>query len=366
MASLAITTLRVRCFRNIRALDVHLNPYLNIFVGDNAQGKTTLLESVYVLATSRSFRTNHLADVISFSTHTAHVSAHMQEADSPREQAIAIVSSRRIPYVDGSRVPRLADYAVLTPAVVFDTSSLNLVAGPGAERRKLLDRLALYATATSYADALAYTRAVAARRRVLETRGTSAPDLDHWEDLIARHGHSWAEARARAAHSLAAAAHDMFASIAPLSHPLRLVFHRGTPEDAAGFRAALSTARDHDRLHRSNRVGRHKDEIHIQLGRLHMRCTASQGERRSAVLAMKLAEIVLLRRARGVTPLLLLDDLSSELDPTRMHAFLSVVRHLHPQVLLTTTRPELIPHRSLWSASDRCDYGVHAGDIRAI
>ncbi len=343
-----------------------LSSRLNILQGDNAQGKTSLLEAVYVLATSRSFRTSRLADVIQFGATAAHVHARIHDVDHLRDQEVGIHATGRIAEVDGKPARRLAEYAVLTPAVIFDTTSMNLVAGPGAERRKLMDRLALFAMPSSYADALAYSHAVKARRRILQTRGSNARDLADWEEVIVRHGHAWAMARAVAVESLAASAQTMFSTIARNAQPLHLAFHRGTPAEASAFTAALASARDHDSRHRSDAIGRHKDDLRISLASRDLRSSASQGERRATVLAIKLAEIELLRVSRGTTPLLLLDDVSSELDATRMQAFLATVRDADPQVLLTTTRPELIPHRDLWAASDRCNYSVCAGDVERM
>jgi DNA replication and repair protein RecF len=363
MASVAIVTLRIRRFRNITDANVTLNARLNVVCGDNAQGKTSLLEAAYVLATSRSFRTNRLADVIGFGADAAHVHACVQEGHSSRDQAVGVSLLGRVAEVDGKPARRLAEYAVLTPAVVFDAMSMSLVAGSGAERRKLMDRLALYASPASYADALAYARAVKARRRVLDTRGSASRDLDHWEELIVRHGSSWAAARARAVASLSASARDMFVAIARGAPSLTMAFQWGAPAEPEAFRAGLIAAREHDRGRRSDAVGRQKDDIHIALGTRGIRSNASQGERRAIVLAIKLAEITLLRRIRGLTPILLLDDVSTELDATRTEAFLSAVREADPQVLLTTTRPDLIPHRNFWTAPDHAHHRLRGGAI---
>ncbi|MGA2449524.1 MAG: DNA replication and repair protein RecF [Polyangiaceae bacterium] len=363
MPPLAIVTLRVRSFRNIASADVTLNPRLNVVCGDNAQGKTSLLEATYVLATSRSFRTNRVADVIAFKTDAAHVDAHVREQDINRHQAVGISHLGRFAEVEGKPSRPLAQYAVLTPVVVFDATSLSLVTGSGPERRKLMDRLALYASPSSYVDALAYARAMRARRRVLETRGSTSRDLDPWEELMARHGSSWASARAAAVHSLAVFAHEVFLAIGRMTSSLSMGFRPGAPDDPNAFRAALVQAREHDRRHRSDAVGRHKDDIHFALDSRSARFNASQGERRVIVLSTKLAEIRLLRRLRGVTPIFLLDDISTELDTTRTEAFMSAVRDADPQVLLTTTRPELIPHRNLWTASDHAHHCLRAGTL---
>jgi DNA replication and repair protein RecF len=303
---------------------------------------------------------------MTFASSGAHVRALVRDGEVEREQAVGISTGGRVVEVDGNTVHRLAEYAVLTPVVAFDVTSMTLVSSSGGDRRKLIDRLALYSRRLSLADVTAYSRAVKTRRLVLEARGTSAPDLEEWEELIARHGSSWFAARASTAALLAPAIEDIFAAMAPQSQPLKVVFHHGAPEDVSSFRAALGEKRDYDRGHRSDAIGRHKDDLRIVMGGRDVRVIGSQGERRAIVLALKLAELKLLQLMRGTTPILLLDDVSSELDAKRTERFLSTVRDADAQVLLTTTRPELIARNHLWDRADRHDFCVSSGEVCAV
>jgi DNA replication and repair protein RecF len=373
MRSLAIGSLSIRGFRNLAKVDIDLGPRFNVVYGENGQGKTNLLEAVYVVATSRSFRTSKLADLVLAGGETASLRASVLESGEGREQSLGLRPGLRAARVDGKRPPTLADYALRTPVVVFHPGSLALSTGAGAERRKLLDRIALYRAPSSLAEADSYTKAMRARQRVLDTRGEGAADLDGWEALMARHGTAMAEARRAAAMRLAPSVTAAFSRIGPPDLPLSLSFVGGAPEDPSDFLADLRRRRRQDRARKSATVGPHRDDLRLTLGALPMRGVASQGQHRAVVLALELAEIDVVTEARAVRPVLLLDDVSSELDRARTAALLDALRDQHGQVLITTTRPELLDGSADpagagrgWIAHDRVRFEVRQGEIRRM
>src|SRR5580698_2766849 len=170
MRELSVESLAVRGFRNISQLEISLGPRLNVVSGDNGQGKTNLLEALYVLATSRSFRTTRAADLVTHGGDIASIRGAVREHGGVRQQTLGIRRGLREARVDGKRASSLATYAVLTPVVVFHPGSLALAAGSGAERRRLLDRLALYRSPSTLEDLAAYTKAMRGRQRILEAR----------------------------------------------------------------------------------------------------------------------------------------------------------------------------------------------------
>jgi DNA replication and repair protein RecF len=365
MVPLAIESLSVRAFRNLSSVDVELGPRFNVLSGDNGQGKTNLLEAVYVLATSRSFRTSKLAELVESGSVTASVRGRLREGPTEREQSVGIRTGMRSVRVDGKRPSTLAEYAVGTPTVAFHPGVVALSAGSGADRRKLLDRVALYLRPGSLADAGAYVRAVRARQRVLESRGIDASDLDDWEALIARHGAALREAREEAAGRLGPSAERAFTSIGPSGVALGVSYAPNAPADRDEFRALLARNRVRDKARGGATSGPHRDELALELGGRAMRGMASQGQHRAAVLALELAEIDVIGEARGVRPLLLLDDVSSEHDRARTTALFAALSSQRGQVLLTTTRPELIETGALSSVDERRDFRVVGGRVGA-
>jgi DNA replication and repair protein RecF len=267
--------------------------------------------------------------------------------------------------IDGKRPPTLAAYATRTPAVVFHPGALSLSTGSGAERRRLLDRIALYAGAASGEAVQSYGHAQRARQRVLETRGDRSPDLDGWEQIMVQHGREVSEARERAATALGPEAEGAFARIGASGVDLRVRYERGSPGDDASFREELVRNRVRDRARRSPTVGPHRDDLALDLAGRAARGTASQGQHRAIVLALQLAEIEVVRRLRGMRPVLLLDDVSSELDRERTAALFASLSEERSQVWLTTTRPDLIEKGFIAPGADRRDFRVSAGQIVA-
>jgi DNA replication and repair protein RecF len=363
MRSLAIGSFAARSFRNLASISIEPSPHFNVVSGDNGQGKTSLLEAIYVACTSRSFRAARMNEIVAHGEEIASVRARVNEAGDDREQSVGLRGGSRVVRIDGKRPATLADYAVRTPAIAFHPGLLALSMGGGSERRRLLDRIALYVSPGSLAEGAAYTRAMRERQRTLEVRGTTAADLSEWEALVARHGTAVSNARADAARLLAAATTAVFDSIGPVGVRLDVSYSRSAPSDEASFRSELALRRPADARRRAASIGPHRDDLKLDLGGHAMRGFASQGQHRAAVLSLELGEIEVVARSRGTRPILLLDDVSSELDLERTTALLTFVREQEGQVFLTTTRPDLIDSSLFAGAAERRDFRVVAGHV---
>jgi DNA replication and repair protein RecF len=356
--SLRVEAIQIRTFRNLEPVDVAFGPRFNVIAGDNGQGKTNLLEAVYVLGTSKSFRSAKPGDVVRFESDVASVRGRLVEDDDVRTQSIGLGAGTRQARIDDKRPPTLAAYAVRSPMVVFHPGEIALSMGASAERRKLLDRASLYLAASSMGELESYTRAVRARQRTLEARGPLSPDLSAWETLCVRHGLSIMAFRGQAAELLASRAKEAFARIAASDLSLGVAYAPGAPLDAAGYHQALEDRRASDLRRGSAGVGPHRDDLALSISGRPVRGIASQGQHRAVTLALKSAEIHVIGEARGVRPILLLDDVSSELDRDRTEALFAFLRDLEGQVFLTTTRPELI---ATGAESSRADFSIVRG-----
>ena len=361
MRPLHVASLQVRSFRNLAAVDLEPGERFNVVSGDNGQGKTNLLEALYVVATSKSFRTSKPGELVRFEDELASVRATLDDDGEPRVQSVGLKPGARLVRIDDKRPPSLAAYAVRTPIVVFHPGEMSLSMGSSGERRRLLDRTALYLAPQSIADLDAYTRALKERQRALETRGPSATDLMEWETLVVRHGLIVMGHRARAAELVAAKAMEAFSRIAAPELVLAAAYAPSAPSDEQEFLAALSARRASDMRRGSAGVGPHRDDLSLVIDGHPVRGVASQGQHRAVTLALKSAEIEVVGQARGVRPILLLDDVSSELDRARTAALFSFLREQRGQVFLTTTRPELIDTGEDGSA--RRDFVVKNGVV---
>ena len=361
---LHVEHLQVRSFRNLAAVDLQPGERFNVVSGDNGQGKTNLLEALYVAATSKSFRTSKLGELVGFGAELASVRAALRDDGDPRIQSVGLKTGSRLVRIDDKRPPSLAAYAVRTPIVVFHPGEMTLSMGSSAERRRLLDRTSLYIVPQSMADLEAYTRALKERQRALDTRGTGATDLDDWETLVVRHGLGVMAHRARAAELVSAKAIEAFRRIAAPELTLASQYAPSAPVDEQDFREALRSRRVSDLRRGSAGVGPHRDDLALAIDGHPVRGVASQGQHRAVTLALKSAEIEVVGQARGVRPILLLDDVSSELDRARTAALFSFLREQRGQVFLTTTRPELIDTGDDGSA--RRDFVVRSGSVVAV
>ena len=366
MRPLAIESISVRGMRNLAAVDLEPGHRFNVLSGDNGQGKTNFIEAVYVLCTSKSFRASRPGELVAHEGEIASVRATLREEPDVREQSVGVRAGARLVRIDGKKPVNLAAYAVRTPVVVFHPGVVSLSMGGGTERRRLLDRVALYSSPGSLSDAESYARAIRERQRSLEMRGIDSADLDHWEELVVRHGMAVSLARAEAASSLACAATNIFARIGAAREPLRATYARNAPVDANEYSAELARRRAQDARRGTASLGPHRDDLFLQLGAYPVRGIASQGQHRAVVLALKLAEIDVVGEARGVHPILLLDDVSSELDSDRTASLFSFLQEKRGQVFLTTTRRELIDTGNIAAPAERADFGVIRGELHQL
>lgn len=358
MTPLVAERLKVRDFRNLEAVDLELGERFNVFSGANGQGKTNVLEAVYAACTTKSFRTAKPRDLVRFGQSGCFVQLSLREEAVHRAQSFAVEGATRVVRLDGKRPRSHAEYAVASPVVVFHPGETSLSMGPSGERRRLLDRIALYASPLSMRHAERYTRAMRSRQRLLDSRGEGARELDAFEAVMAEDGAALALARSRALAEIAPVACAAFAEIAEPGLVITLDYEPGGPPDRDALARCLAEQREVDRRRGGATRGPHRDDVAIGLAGHPARTSASQGQHRAIVLALKIAEIRVVGTARGARPLLLLDDVSSELDRERTAALFALLRRHEGQVLLTTTRPELIDTEG---AGDRADFAVSGG-----
>lgn len=351
----AISRLRLYQFRNYPAATVSLGPAVNVIAGANAQGKTNLLEAAATLALTRSPRTATSADLLMWGQSACAIEGTVARPGGDTTIAIRLQrdgdSARvsRSATVDGK--PRPARSVLgLCPVVMFWPDDLQLVkAGPDA-RRRLLDILLMQLEPRMAAHMSRYRRVLEQRNALLHrlrAEGRGGGELEGFTTELAHHGARIAVARTRLVGELAPLANAALRDLSGGDEDLELSYvasHQGDCSDEQQTeRDLLDTfhVRAAEELARAvSVVGPHRDDMSIVLGGRPARTTASQGQQRSIVLAIKLAEMRHLARCTGASPVVMLDDVLSELDQTRRGLLLS--RLAGPdaaQVLITTTEP---------------------------
>lgn len=366
--SLSIGSIHPRRVRNL-VLDepLELAPRLNVFHGDNGHGKSSLLEAVYLVCTSKSFRTTKLRELVTHGASEASVEAEILERRAgldplSRKQRLSIAQSRVTVTIDGNKPSSLAYYATRTPIVVFHPDELRLSTGPAAGRRRLLDRVALYTSPVSARQLADYTRALRERQELLRRGIVQGDALDAYEDQAATLGAALTRVRAQVVVELGTELLRAFARIADPELELHAAYAPAGTDDPARARAELAERRARDARAPTASFGPHRDDLSLQLGEHAARLVGSQGQHRAITLALKAAESAVLQRLTGLTPIQLLDDVSSELDPTRNRALYTFLRETRGQVFLTTPRPELV--EGPFEALERSSFQVVAGRLR--
>ncbi|HVV83987.1 MAG TPA: DNA replication/repair protein RecF [Kofleriaceae bacterium] len=363
-----ITALQVEGARNLARVQLTPGPRFNVFFGDNGQGKTNLIETVYVLATLRSFRTARLAELVALGGTKARLSARVVRADTERRYDVILEPPRRTALVDGKPVRPLARYFGGWNVVLFAPEDLLVARGAPSERRRFLDR-AVFARSPSYLplaqelDKVLRSRN-AVLRQIADGDGRARVMLPIYDAQLAPLAVKVSAARRALVAELAPRFAAGFEAITRtgLGVAARL---ETAAELAGGDEGAVLAAlqRDHARdvARGSTSFGPHRDDLLFELDGHPAAQFASQGQLRALVLAWKIAELDLLREVHGEAPILLLDDVSSELDDERnLHLFEYLTTHEH-QCFITTTHP-----RHVILTRDRVDHVVRGGVISPV
>lgn len=333
-----------------------------MLVGDNGQGKTSVLEAIYFAATSRSFRTERISEVVQEGCDKTIVEIQLSDDGYAREQRATVNGTRRQMLMDGQKPSTLAAYATRSPVVVFHPGDLNLVAGAASGRRTLLDRLALFANPLSSTHRGRYRHALRERQAILERQKSSAVELEAFETLMAQDGSAITRLRHEACQLLSNALQSTFGRTASPQLNLVVRYAPGGTEDSEAFARELESRRGSDARRKLATFGPQRDDIEFFIDGRSVRRHASQGQQRILALAIKLAELECIGRIRQAHPILLLDDISSELDSSRAGAVYGYLQESPSQIFVTTTRPELFVTPGV-EATERFDFRLVNGAV---
>ncbi|WP_420622223.1 DNA replication/repair protein RecF [Candidatus Poriferisodalis sp.] len=316
-----VAWLSIENFRNHRSTQLSLDEARTLVVGPNGHGKTNLLEAIAMLDGSGSFRGASAETVVRAGCERAYVRAEIRRERRKYlvEMEIAAAGRSRA-QVNGQRVRSLRDLADVVSAVVFCPADLSIPAGGPAVRRELLDDI-LSATDREYRAArLDFERILRQRNNLLKQAGTRLDDealttLEVWDAQFAAAGETVATRRAALCTALAPPAQDAYYRLAGTTVQLELSY--AAPWRDGTLAVALDQARSDDLRRGTTTVGPHRDDMEIFLDGLPARTHASQGEQRSIALALRLAEHRYTAEIGGIEPVILLDDVFSELDEGR-------------------------------------------------
>lgn len=303
-------------FRNYENLTLDFHPNLNIFLGQNAQGKTNLLESIYFLALTRSHRTHHDRELIGWEEKEMAVSGSVSKANTSIPLKVTMDKKGRTAYVNRLKENKLADYIGQLNLIMFAPEDLELIKGSPSIRRRFLDMELGQIRPVYLYDSLRYSRVLKERNSYLKFDKDKMDNnfLDVLDQQLMEHGQKIMEHRQEFIQKLEKYAQIIHKQLTHDKEHLTIHYQKKVQKD---FAKELLERRDVDVFRHQTTVGPHRDDLQFFINDMNVAEFGSQGQQRTVALSIKLAEIDLIFEETGEYPILLLDDVMSELDNHR-------------------------------------------------
>ena len=360
-----VSKLKVYNFRNLVDQTISFSKGPVYITGLNGNGKTNIVEAIYLLSGSRSFRTNTNGELLKWGQRESSIFGTVEHKTGSDELGISFSPGQRTAYRNGNELASIAELMGRCSVIAFSPSDLTLVKGSPSSRRKFLDRHMVDVQPSFLNTLMAYQRALASKSAILKTPEATLSELRPWNELLTEYGGKIVESRLNFLQSLrekAARFHGLFAQ----SDGELTVTLESELMDAGGALSLDAVAAQFERVAqrelatRSPVYGPHRDDIAIAHGGIDSRAYASQGQTRSIVLALKLGVIELLEERLGESPICVLDDVDSELDGARSERLFQALTRQERQIIVTGTTE---PPQQLAACSELQVVRVSAGEV---
>lgn len=343
---MVIESIELRNYRNYDELHMDFDHGINILYGDNAQGKTNVLESVYLCSTSKSHRGSKDKEIIKFQCEESHIKLNIKKNNTPYRIDMHLKKNRAKGIaINGIPIKKASELFGIVNVVFFSPEDLNLIKNGPSERRKFID-LELCQINKLYLHALVnYNKIVVQRNKLLKElnfRPDYIETLDIWDNQLFSYGIKIIDYREKFIVHLNEIIQDIHKQLSGNKETLIIKYEPNITID--NFEINLKRNRSQDIKQKTTLTGPHRDDISFYINGIDIRRFGSQGQQRTAALSLKLAEIELVKRIVHDYPILLLDDVLSELDTNRQNYLLSGLRNI--QTIITCTGLEdFVYHR---------------------
>ena len=332
-----VESLSLENYRNYENLNLDFSNGTNIFYGNNAQGKTNILEAVYMSSTTKSHRTNKDLELIRFSEEESHISTIVRKNGISHKIDIHLKNNKsKGVAIDGIPIKKASELFGMINFVFFSPEDLNIIKNGPSEKRRFMD-IELCQLNKVYLSNLAnYNKIVIQRNRLLKDlyfRKDLEDTLDIWDFQLCEYGQKIIEMREAFVERLNQIIFNIHHSLSGGKENLKIVYLKNCEKE--NLLEQLKINREKDLKLRTTTVGPHRDDLGFYFDGMDVRKFGSQGQQRCAALSLKLSEIELVKSTTGDTPILLLDDVLSELDKNRQNYLLN---HIHDiQAMITCT-----------------------------
>lgn len=349
-----INNLKLRNFRNYEDCFVEFDPYINIFIGQNAQGKTNLLEAIYILSLSKSFKTNLIEEMILFQEEFAKINGHIESHEKDIELEVILSILGKKAFINHKEIKKSSDYVGYLNVVLFIPEDLMLVKGSPRLRRKLIDMEISKISPIYMYNLNKYNKLLKERNKYLkilhDKHKTADEYLEVLSEQMARLQVDLIKKRIEFVDLLNEIAASMYDYISLHKEVLRIEYKSGYKKISyEDILEKYKKSYQRDISYSQTSDGLHKDDMLMYLDDKDAVLYASQGQQRSIVLSIKIGLLELIKKEIGEYPILLLDDVLSELDDVRKTKLLNLIQG-KVQTFLTSTSVDGVHHQVIDSA----------------
>ena len=343
---MVIEKLNLCNYRNYETLDLNVDSKTNILYGDNAQGKTNILEAIYICSTTKSHRGGKDKEVIKFGCDDAHIKIYINKKNKEYRIDIHLKKNKSKGIaINGIPIKKASELFGIFNVVFFSPEDLNIIKNGPSERRRFIDLELCQLDKIYVYNLINYNKVLGQRNQLLKDiymKPELEDTLDVWDMQLVQYGEKIIQRRLRFIEEVNAIIGDIHHKLTGGRERIGLSYEPGC--GALSLEAALEKNRERDIRMKSTSVGPHRDDICFMAGGIDIRRFGSQGQQRTAALSLKLSEIELVRQIIKDTPVLLLDDVLSELDKHRQNYLLDSIHDI--QTLITCTGlDEFVNHR---------------------
>lgn len=334
-----VESLKLQNYRNYEYLNMNFDEKINIIYGDNAQGKTNILESMYVCATSKSHRGSKDREMIRFDNDESHIKVNVKKNDMNYRIDMHLKKNKpKGIAVNGIPIKRAVELFGILNIVFFSPEDLNIIKNGPSERRRFID-MELSQLDKIYLDCLInYNKVVNQRNSLLKEYAFSGREdiissLDIWDMQLVKYGNDVIKSREKFVKEINDLVKSIHTKLSGDREQLEIIYEPCVKEQ--DFESELVRVRDRDLKFKCTNIGPHKDDMCFLINGMDVRKYGSQGQQRTAALSLKLAEIELVKQIIHDTPVLFLDDVLSELDSRRQNFLLDSIGNI--QTMITCT-----------------------------
>ena len=332
-----IKSLELQNFRNYNTLQLDFDNGTNIFYGDNAQGKTNILEAIFMTATTKSHKGSKDQDIIQFNHEEAHIRSYLFKEKITRQIDMHLRKGKTKGIaIDSQRIKKAADLMGLLNVVFFSPEDLSIIKNGPAERRRFIDMELCQLDSFYLYNLNHYNKIVNQRNKLLKDLSMKPglkETLSIWDSQLVSFGAKVIERREIFISQLCDIISELHAKLSGGKEKIRILYEKNVEID--DFEERLKKSQEKDIILKQSTVGPHRDDIIFIVNDIDIRRFGSQGQQRTAALSLKLSEIELVKKSLKDTPVLLLDDVLSELDSNRQNYLLNSIGAI--QTIITCT-----------------------------